>query len=155
MEAPFLSYLDLLRDLGASLDQLSQLAQEKIASVQDDDLTALDEVLKQEQAMSLNLRGLEQRRLKLVDQLNLDGVPLDHLSGHYPQELQPHARHTTEALRRSYELYRSYADAARSTLELNLHELDKAIAASGGAPEGSGMPSGTEPPKNMKSDFRA
>ena len=29
MDAPFLSYLDLLRDLGASLDQLSQLAQEK------------------------------------------------------------------------------------------------------------------------------
>ena len=133
MDAPFLSYLDLLRDLGASLDQLSQLAQEKMASVRQDDLIALDEVIKQEQAMSLNLRGLEQRRLKLMDQMELRGVPLDNLSGHYP----------------------SYADAARSTLELNLHELDKAIAASGGAPEGSGMPSGMEPPKNMKSDFRA
>ncbi len=155
MDAPFLSYLDLLRDLGASLDQLSQLAQEKMASVRQDDLIALDEVIKQEQAMSLNLRGLEQRRLKLMDQLELSGVPLDNLSGHYPKDLQLQAKHTTQALRRSYELYRSYADAARSTLELNLHELDKAIAASGGAPEGSGMPSGMEPPKNMKSDFRA
>lgn len=155
MDAPFLSYLDLLRELGANLDQLSQLAQEKIASVNQDDLMALDEVLKQEQAMSLNLRGLEQRRLKLVDQLQLDGVSLNDLSGRYPDDLQAQAKHTTEALRRSYELYRSYADAARSTLELNLHELDKAVAAAGGAPEGSGIPGVIEPPKNMKSDFRA
>ena len=92
MDAPFLSYLDLLRDLGASLDQLSQLAQEKMASVRQDDLIALDEVIKQEQAMSLNLRGLEQRRLKLMDQMELRGVPLDNLSGHYPKDLQLQAK---------------------------------------------------------------
>ena len=61
------SYLDLLAELSGSLDRLSQLARDKAAAIQADDLIALDEVLKQEQAMTLNLRGLELRRLKLVE----------------------------------------------------------------------------------------
>ena len=70
------SYLDLLAELSGSLDRLSQLARDKAAAIQADDLIALDEVLKQEQAMTLNLRGLELRRLKLVGQLGLENVPL-------------------------------------------------------------------------------
>ena len=151
MDAPFLSYLDLLREVGGTLDHLSQLAQDKIASVKDDDLMGLDEVIKQEQAMTLNLRGLELRRQKLVEQLQLHNVPLSNLSGKYPEELRTQAKHTTEELQRSYKLYRSYADQARTTLEVNLHELEKVIGS-----DNPGLAEGTvEPPRNMKSDFRA
>ena len=66
METHYPGYLALLEELRGSLDQLTGLAKEKIAAVLKDDLLALDEVLKQEQALSLSLRGLEQRRLKLV-----------------------------------------------------------------------------------------
>ena len=81
------SYLDLLAELSGSLDRLSQLARDKAAAIQADDLIALDEVLKQEQAMTLNLRGLELRRLKLVGQLGLENVPLAGLEDHCPPEL--------------------------------------------------------------------
>lgn len=83
-----LSYLELLRDLSASLDRLGQLAQEKRGAVQRSDLMGLDEVLKQEQAMTLNLRGLEQRRLKLLAQMGLTGVSLSDLPDRYPAELE-------------------------------------------------------------------
>lgn len=152
MDAPFLSYLDLLRELGTNLDQLSQLAQDKIASVKDNDLMGLDDVLKQEQAMTLNLRGLELRRQKLVDQLSLHNVALSNLSGQYPEGLKSEAKVTVEQLQRSYQLYRSYADQARTTLEVNLHELEKAIEDAGGVPAPTGE---VEPPRTMKSDFRA
>ena len=153
-----LSYLALLRDLSASLDRLSALAQEKRSYVQQNDLIGLDEVLKQEQAMTLNLRGLEQRRLKLLAQLGLADVPLSELPGRYPPEHEREAQRTVEALRQSYAAYRSYADAARSTLELNLHQIEKVIAAAGVDPKlaAAGYESpGVEPPKNMKTDFRA
>lgn len=153
-----LSYLRLLRELGDSLDQLSTLAQQKQGYVRANDLMGLDEVLKQEQAMTLNLRGLEQRRLKLTSQLGLEGVGLDELAEKYPDELQLEAKQTADALRGSYSVYRSCADAARNTLEVNLHEIEKVIAASGtDAPaSGAGYQSpGVEPPKNMKTDFRA
>ena len=78
------SYLGLLRELGGILEQLAQLAQDKAAVVRQDDLIGLDEVLKQEQAMTLNLRGLEQRRLKLAAQLGLSGTSLSDLPGRCP-----------------------------------------------------------------------
>ncbi len=152
------SYLKLLRELGESLDQLSGLAQQKQEHVRGDDLIGLDEVLKQEQAMTLTLRGLEQRRLKLVSQLGLEGTGLDDLPDRYPDELQFEAKQTADNLRESYSLYRSCADAARNMLEVNLHEIERVIAASGVDTPVSGagyQTPGVEPPKNMKTDFRA
>ena len=107
--------------------------------------------------MTLTLRGLEQRRLKLVSQLGLDGVSLTQLPDKYPDELQLEAKQTAEELRGSYSVYRSCADAARSTLELNLHQIEKIIVDSGADPAaGAGYQApGVEPPRNMKTDFRA
>ena len=108
--------------------------------------------------MTLSLRGIEQKRLKLVSQLGLEGVSLAGLDSKYPDELQLQAKETSEKLRQSYEVYRSHADAARSTLELNLHQIDKLISASGIDPAtlGPGYEApGVEPPRSMKTDFRA
>ncbi len=157
MDAPFLPYLQLLRELAGKLDQLGQYAQEKITAVGNDDLMALDEVLKKEQVMGLSLRGLEQKRKTLLDQLKLGDVPLSDLSKHYHESLAMEAKEAAEALRHSYRMYRSHADAARNSLELNLHQIEKVITAAGIDPvAGSGYDApGVEPPKNMKSDFRA
>lgn len=84
MDASYQTYLELLRELSGSLERLAQLAQDKASAVRQDDLIGLDEVLKQEQAMTLNLRGLEQRRLKLASQLGLNGTSLSDLPGRCP-----------------------------------------------------------------------
>ena len=118
----------------------------------------MDEVLKQEQALSLNLRGLELRRQKLAPQLGLEGVPLSGLPERCPSELRDEARKTAAALRKSYEIYRSYSNMARNTLELNLHQIDKYLESAGVDPklaaQGYEAPP-TEPPQKMKTDFRA
>ena len=158
MEALFRSYLDVLRELSGTLDRLTPLARQKADAVRADDLLALDEVLKQEQALGLNLRGLELRRQKLVPQLGLDNVPLSRLHEHCPPQLANETRNTAAALRESYEIYRSFADMARSTLEFNLHQIDKALTDAGVDPklaaQGYEAPP-MEPPQKMKTDFRA
>lgn len=158
MDELHLSYLGVLNELSGTLDRLALFAQQKADAVRQDDLIALDEVLKQEQAMALNLRGLEQRRLKLVPQLDLDGVRLEDLPQHVPSHLEDETLRTVKALRQSYIAYRSNADMARNILELNLHQIEKVIAASGVDPQtaaaGYEAPN-VEPPKNMKTDFRA
>lgn len=131
MEQARQAYLSLLNELSGRLDQLSELARQKTQAVKKDDLTALDEALKQEQAMTLNLRGLEQKRLKAVSQLGLEGSSLSELASRYPDSMQIQARQTAEKLLRSYQEYRCAAEVARNTLELNLHEIEKVIAASG------------------------
>ena len=158
MSAPHEEYLKLLREVGGLLEKLAVLSQEKAAAVRQDDLLALDAVLKQEQALGLNLRGLELKRLKLVPQLGLDGVRLEDLPSKYPPERELEIRDTVRELKNSYQIYRSSADMARNTLELNLHQIEKVVAASGIDPSqpGAGYESpGVEPPKNMKTDFRA
>lgn len=150
-------YLALLGDLTRQLDRLTALAQEKTVAVRRSDLLALDEVLKQEQAISLALRGLEQRRLTQLTRLGLADVPLNQLAQRFPAALQPQASQTVNTLRRSYESYRTAAELARTTLEVNLHQVELVIAAQGGAPaHGAGyVPPDAEPPQNMKTDFRA
>ena len=158
MSAPFQDYLKLLRDVGKALEQLAALNQQKAAAVRENDLMKLDEALKREQAQGLNLRGLELRRLKLVPQLGLEGSALSELPSKFPPELELEARKTMTELQRSYTIYRSCADLARSSLELNLHRIDQFVVAAGGDPKDldSGYtPPGVEPPKNMKTDFRA
>jgi hypothetical protein len=159
MEDLYRSYLKLLRELGGTLEKLTPLAQQKAEAVRADDLLALDEVLKQEQAFTLNLRGLELRRTKLLAQMGLDKVRLIDLPGRYPPELQAEARKTVDNLRHTYEIYRGYADMARSTLELNLHQIDRILIKAGVDPklaaEGYESPANMEPPKKMKTDFRA
>lgn len=108
--------------------------------------------------MALNLRGLEQRRLKLAAQLGLSGVPLADLPGRCPPELEVQAGRMVEQLRQSYSIYRGCSDMARNLLEINLHQIEKTISAAGVDPAKPGagyQPPGVEPPQNMKTDFRA
>ena len=158
MEEQFRAYFSILRELGGVLDRLAPLAQQKAEAARAGDLTAMDEVLKQEQALSLNLRGLELRRQKLAPQLGLDGAPLSALPERCPAGLADEARKTADALRKSYEIYRSYANMARNTLELNIHQIDKFLERAGVDPklavQGYEAPP-TEPPPKMKTDFRA
>ncbi|NCE65507.1 hypothetical protein D1159_13195 [Pseudoflavonifractor sp. 524-17] len=154
----YLTYLELLNDVRGSLDRLTELAREKVGVARNDNLLALDEVLKQEQAMSLALRGHEQKRLKLAAGLQLEQVPLADLAAHCPPDLQAQATQAALALKESYAVYRKEADAARQTLESHLKELDKVIEQMGGAPVATGSgyaPPQAEPPQNMKTDFRA
>ena len=158
MEGQYRAYFGVLQDLSGVIDRLTPLALQKAETVRASDLTALDEVMKQEQALSLNLRGLELKRQKLASQLGLDGVPLSGLAERCPPELAGEARKAAAALRRSYEIYRSYSNMARNTLELNLHQIDKFLESAGVDPklaaQGYEAPS-TEPPQKMKTDFRA
>ena len=158
MEGQFRAYFGVLRDLTGVLDRLTPLAQQKADAVRASDLLALDEVLKQEQALSLNLRGLELKRQKLAVPLGLDGTPLSQLPERCPAELAREARETADALRKSYEIYRGNANVARNMLELNLHQIDKFLVESGVDPklaaQGYEAPP-IEPPKKMKTDFRA
>ena len=117
----------------------------------------LDRILREEQALALALRGIEQNRTALLQKLGLTEIPLTDLPARAPEALQQKARSTVDALRRAYQIYASAADTARNTLECNLHEVERFLAAAGAQrPETPGYGNDTvEPPSQMKADFRA
>ena len=151
------SLLTLFETLTEQLKHLTELAKRKTTAVRKSDLMELDKILKEEQAQSLVLRGLDQKRTALLQQLGLQNVPLTGLPARVPAELQQRTATAVENLRREFSIYRSAAEVARNTLECNLHEIEKFLAAAGAADDaGAGYSSGNvEPPAKMKSDFRA
>lgn len=151
------AYLALMDEIGSNLEKLSVLAREKTTAVRKDDLMGLNDIIKQEQAVSLALRGLEQKRMKLAGSLGLDGTRLSQLAATFPAELQVEARAAADTLHQRYKVYQSTSQVARNTLECNLHEIEKIIESMGGDPNADVgyQPPEVQPPSNMKTDFRA
>lgn len=158
MEQQYSAYLDVLDGLSRDLDQMADLCREQSDAVRRDDLIGLDGVMKREQVVGLSLRGREQKRQKLALQLGLDGSRLSALPRLVPESLLPRTQESVERLKRSYDSYQDAAQVARHTLEINLHEIEKIIAAHGIDPAenaGYAAEASVQPPSNMKTDFRA
>ena len=127
-------YLKLLDGLGNTLEKLTEIERTKTAAVGRGDLDGVEECMKQEQVISLSLRGAEQKREKLLAQLGLAGVPLRELEARGPVETHMETRRTVETLRRKYEVFQSASEVARSTLECNLHVIEQAQKAKDAPP---------------------
>jgi hypothetical protein len=157
MDQMYVSYLELLKQLTDDLEQLSDLAHQKMEAVRKDDLNGLSQVLKQEQVLSLALRGLENKRQKALEELHLESVPLSHLAAEYPAALQVQAKETTQALGQQYKIYQGVSNAARDTLECNLHEIEKALEEMGADPTGGPgyLEQDVPLPARMRTDIRA
>ncbi|GEM_PF-988893 len=162
MTDAYREYLELLDAMGEGLDQLSALSEKKIEAVRKDDLMALDEIMKQEQALALAFRGIEQSQEKLMGQLGWREVSLSKTAERFPPELQGEAVRAVQALQGRYQAYRSISGSARESLEGGIREIDGMIAGLGGAPApqavpgpGYGQREDAVPPQSMKTDFRA
>lgn len=157
MNADYVSYLALLKELSQTLGQLTETAQAKTAAVRRDDLQALDAYMKREQALSLSLRGCEQKRMAMLAEIGLADVPLGMLAQHYPVDLQPEAAVQVEKLQRQYNLYNGAAEVARTTLECNLHQIEQILGRGRIREEMEYTREGAQSasPTARKTDFRA
>ena len=155
MEHLFRSYLELLQSILSNLSQLTKLVHRKIEVAQMDDLEALDEILNEEQALALAFRGLEQKRLNLLRELDLSEVPLAQLSAHFPPEMEEAVRQTAAELMEQYRTYHDGALTARGILEHNLREVDRVLAVLNADPAGNpGHVTQTPSSPSAKADFR-
>ncbi len=127
MTEAFREYFAFMEQLGQLLDRLTELEQEKTDAVRHDDLLGVDECMKQEQALSLSLRAMDRKRDTLLGGMGLRDVNLSGLVQHCPEEIRPEAKAAAEKLRDRYRLYRSAADVARTTLECNLHQIERLL----------------------------
>ena len=154
MEHLFRSYLELLQSILSNLSQLTKLVHRKIEVAQMDDLEALDEILNEEQALALAFRGLEQKRLNLLRELDLSEVPLAQLSAHFPPEMEEAVRQTAAELMEQYRTYHNGAQTARGILEHNLREVDRVLAVLNADPAGNpGHVTQTPSSPSAKADF--
>ena len=146
MDGAWQELFAMLEQLAATLGQLAEISREKTAAVLRDDIIAVNDCMKREQVISLSLRSADIKRDKLLERLGLQKLPLNAMADRCPENLRPEAHRVEELVRDQYMIYRSAADVARTTLEINLHEIEKIIDS-----EGSGGP----PPRRGMADIRA
>lgn len=120
-------YLKLLDNLGKTIEKLTAVEQEKTAAVSNHSVKDVDECMKQEQVLSLSLRGLDQRRERMLSQMELQGVPLNQLSDHAPDGIHLEVKAACEALQSRYRLFQEASQVARDTLECHLRAIEKAM----------------------------
>ncbi len=142
-------YLTLLGRVTRALEELTGVEQEKIRAVNERDLPAVEQCMKKEQVCSLNLRGLDQKREKLMDQLGMRGVPLREIMSRCPPGAEQETKEAAEALRRQYAIFQTTSEASRNALEIHLHIIEELHKRAGGGD----LPHQDAPP--MKADFRA
>ena len=118
-------YMKLLERLGNDLDKLIGIERTKTAAVARGDLPGVEACMKQEQVMSLSLRGLDQNREKLLGQLGLSGVRLRDLEAHSPAECRLETKRAVEYIQQKYQVFQSASDVARNALESNLHIIER------------------------------
>ena len=155
MAVQFTDYVQLLRELEQTLRDLTALQPEKIAAVRVHDLEVLNDCMKREQAASLALRGLEQKRANMAKALGVDGVPIRQVAGHCPESCRGDLSHAVESLIRRGQELRSAQDAARAVVESDLRRVNGELERRGVAtdPEEGAQP--TVPPRTMRTDIRA
>ena len=141
----YLAYLNRLAD---TIGQLTEVEREKTAAVGRGDLEAVDACMKKEQVFSLNLRGFDQKREKLLAKMGLTGTTLSQVEDHSPPEAVMETKRTVEKLRQCYQVFQSASDVARTALECNLHEIEKLQRAQEAHHESSSKAA-------RQSDFRA
>ena len=133
MDGTWQELFALLEQLAATLGQLAEISREKTAAVLRDDIIAVNDCMKREQVISLSLRSADIKRDKLLERLGLQKLPLNAMADRCPENLRPEARRVEELVRDQYMIYRSAADVARSTLEINLHEIERLLTAKAAA----------------------
>ena len=107
MYEAYREYFAFMEQLGGTLEKLTELAKEKTVAVRRDDLLAVDDCMKREQALGLSLRAMDKKRDKLLAAIGLENVTLSGLAQHCPEELRQEARAAADKLRERYDLYRS------------------------------------------------
>ena len=155
-EVEYSDYLALLSELCQLFDQISHVEQQKIDAVQGHALDELNEAMKREQALTLALRGCEQKRETLLTGLGLTGISLRDVPSHCPPEYRAETSRMVEQVLKGYAVLQAAQGSARTLTELELRRVDGELARRGVEPDAeSHYQASPARPTSMKTDFRA
>ncbi len=150
MNDKFESMINLIDELTNVLVKLADMQRQVVAAVGEDNLEKLADCMKHEQVLSLTLRNIEQKRLKLQDELGFKEIKLSELPSKVKDaEMQIRIRNAANKLSAQYKIVKSTSETARSILEANLRRVEQTMRKIGVDPSQTQINSG------IHTDFHA
>lgn len=150
MNDKFESMINLIDELTNVLVKLADMQRQVVAAVGEDNLEKLADCMKHEQVLSLTLRNIEQKRLKLQDELGFKEIKLSELPSKVRDvEMQIRIRNAANKLSAQYKIVKSTSETARSILEANLRRVEQTMKKIGVDPSQTQINSG------IHTDFHA
>lgn len=122
-------FTELLHHLLELFDRLIPLEQSKLEAVSQNRVSRLEEIIKREQADILSMRGLDQKRVRIQEKLGWKDLTFREILEQLPPDQRPQIQILFDELSSRVRTFQSVTDSSRSIMEVNLHNIEKLIAA--------------------------
>ncbi len=150
----FEKYFDFLKELTAELKNLTELQKSKLKAIEEHSLDALNDCIKKEQAISLKMRGIEQKRVKLLNELGLSGTKMADISQKCPAQHKENVEKQVEATMSAYDEYKSIQTKATAEIARNMKFVETSLAHRGYVLENDEQDVPTPTHKTQPTDFK-
>lgn len=117
----------IINQLIALFDEQLPLEQEKLRAVQEDNVAAVEDCMKREQAVVLKLRGLDKKREDILKANGWEGRTFREIIELVPPEKQPDYRLLLERLENAISLFQNANECALDTMRIHQREIEKVI----------------------------
>jgi len=93
-----------------------------------DDIVALDDIVSKEQAFYLKMRGLEQKREKLIEEMNMKGKSLKEIIELSSEEQRPMLIEAYEELYKLILEVKEISNLCKTVIEVRINRIHKAMS---------------------------
>lgn len=120
-------FITVIEELIHLFQDLRQIEQDKLAAVQKNRITYVEDCMNKEQAAILKLRGLDKKRDTCQEQLGFKGDTFQQILSKVSGEEHGQLKYLFDTLSDQVRQFQDVNESAHTLIEINLHKIDKAI----------------------------
>lgn len=126
------AFRELIRQFIELFDRMLPLEQSKLEVVSRNQVALLEDIIKKEQAEIMALRGLDQRRERMQEELGWKDLTFQEILRKLPEEERPDMKQLFDELAVRVTRFQSVTESSKTIMEVNLHAINQMAARQGG-----------------------
>jgi ribosome assembly protein YihI (activator of Der GTPase) len=121
------SLCNILKESAETYESFIKLEYDKYDAVVRDDITRLDEIISSEQVFFLKIKGLEQKRQKLTQSMNMKDKTLKEIIELSNNEEKSKLKEQYDRLFKALSDFKKINSECKTLIEVRLHKINSAI----------------------------
>ena len=126
------SFRELIQQFIELFDRMTPLEQSKLEVVSRNQVALLEDIIKKEQAEIMALRGLDQKRERIQEELGWKDLTFQEILGKLSGEERTDMEQLFDELAARVTTFQSVTESSRTIMEVNLHAINQMVARQGG-----------------------